>query len=789
MTKDLLKDISISFVDEEEEEDCEMKEEDQPGNGKSQLDPNDESLPKPKISDNSLVVLERRYLKKNENGEIVESPEELFIRVAHNIANVELNYNPDADVKKIERDFYEMMVNFDFLPNSPTLMNAGRELQQLSACFVLPVEDSMASIFEAIKNTALIHKSGGGTGFSFSRVRPKNDKVLSTKGISSGPISFMSVFDAATETVKQGGTRRGANMGILRIDHPDILDFITCKKDDGKISNFNISVAINENFMKKAETGEDYDLINPRTGLVEKSMNAAKVFNLIVNMAWRNGEPGIIFLDRINKDNPTPNIGMIESTNPCGEQPLLPYESCNLGSLNLTNMVKYDDGKFVVDYDKLRKTVFNSVRFLDNVIDANQYPLPEINRMTKANRKIGLGVMGFADLLIKLSIPYNSDKALEYAENIMNFIQEESKKASVSLAEERGVFPNFKGSKYDIEGGMKLRNATTTTIAPTGTISIIAGASGGIEPLFAVSFFRNVMDNDKLIETHPEFERIAKEEGFYTKSLMQKIAEKGTIRDMEEIPEWVREIFVTAHDISPKDHIIMQAAFQKYTDNAVSKTVNFPNEATPEEIEDVYKLAFQLGCKGVTVYRDGSREEQVLNIDRKKKEQQRIKIIPRERPKVTHGITEKITTSDGTLYITINFDESGLCEVFTNIGKHGSDVAAWSEAVGRLISLALRSGIDPKAVVSQMRGITSRPVWENGEQILSVPDAIGKVLSHYLMNDDKKQLPLVFAESNKAKIQSDEPKIVTRTCPDCGSMIIAESGCVVCKTCGYSDCS
>ncbi|RKY84021.1 ribonucleotide-diphosphate reductase subunit alpha [candidate division KSB1 bacterium] len=735
------------------------------------------------LSRNAQVVLERRYLKKDSNGKIIETPEEMFRRVAKNIAEVDLQYDKNADVHKKEEEFYSIIANLEFIPNSPTLMNAGRELQQLSACFVLPIEDSMDSIFETIKNTALIHKSGGGTGFSFSRIRPKNDKVLSTKGISSGPVSFMTVFDAATETVKQGGTRRGANMGILNVDHPDILEFITCKYKDYKINNFNISVAVTEDFMEKVIRDEEYDLINPRTGEVAGQLSAKKVFNLIVNLAWKNGEPGIIFLDRINRDNPTPHIGRIESTNPCGEQPLIPYESCNLGSINLSKMVTYPKGKAEIDFARLRRVVHIAVQFLDNVIDANKYPLPEIEEMTKSNRKIGLGVMGFADLLIKLNVPYNSKKAIEIGEKVMKFINDESKKASVEIAEKRGTFPNYKGSIYDIPGGLRLRNATTTTIAPTGTISIIAGCSSGIEPLYAISYIRNVLDNDQLLEIHPIFAEIAKKEGFFSIELMKNIAEKGSIQKFSEIPDNVKRIFLTAHDITPEWHVRMQAAFQQYVDNAVSKTINFPNTAKAKDVEEAFMLAYKLGCKGITVYRDGSRKHQVLSTQKKRKPISSKEIIPRERQKITRGITEKIKTSDGTLYLTINWDDEGLCEVFTNIGKHGSDVAAWSEAVGRLISLCLRSGVSPKHLVNQLIGITSHPIWQNGIQILSVPDAIGKALARYIKNDD--DLSFTIEEGPDF---STEGKVNYLTCPDCGGMIEHESGCIVCKLCGYSKC-
>jgi ribonucleoside-diphosphate reductase alpha chain len=565
---------------------------------------------KVELSVNAKHVLERRYLLRDRTGKIIETPEKMFRRVAKVIAEVDKIYDKNANVKKTEEEFYQLMTNLEFLPNSPTLMNAGTDIGQLSACFVLPVEDSIVSIFNAVRDMALIQKSGGGTGFSFSKLRPKGDIVRTTHGIASGPLSYMRIFDVATETIKQGGKRRGANMGILRVDHPDILEFINAKTKEDFLTNFNLSVAVTDKFMEAVMKDQNYDLINPRTGKSIKKLKARAVWNLLVTMAWKNGEPGIIFLDRINKFNPTPHIGQIEATNPCGEQPLLPYESCNLGSINLVKMVK--DGQ--IDWEKLRRTVRTAVHFLDNVIDVNKYPTIEIELMTKANRKIGLGVMGFADMLIALGIPYNSEKALKIAESIMKFISDEGRKASIELAKQRGPFPNFKGSRWEKEGYETMRNATVTTIAPTGTISIIAGCSSGIEPLFAVSFVRRVMEGTELMEVNQLFEKIAKERNFYSEELMKKIARIGSVQGIAEVPEDVQKLFVTAHDISPEWHVRMQAAFQKYTDNAVSKTVNLPSNATKEDVKKVFLLAYKLKCKGITVYRYGSKKEQVLYI-------------------------------------------------------------------------------------------------------------------------------------------------------------------------------
>jgi ribonucleoside-diphosphate reductase alpha chain len=736
-----------------------------------------------KLTKNALRVLEKRYLKKDEDGKVIESPEDLFRRVAKSIAEADRLYNKsETEIENTVEEFYKMLTSLEFLPNSPTLMNASRRLGQLSACFVLPVDDSMESIFDAVKHTAIIHKSGGGTGFSFSRLRPKGDIVGSTKGVSSGPVSFMTVFDTATEAVKQGGTRRGANMGILRVDHPDIESFIRCKDDNKQFNNFNISVALTDEFMKAVEEDSMYNLINPRTKKVTKTVKAREIFKLIIDHAWKNGEPGIVFIDRVNASNPTPHIGAIESTNPCGEQPLLPYESCNLGSINLAKMVREAQSgdelnrAYEVDWDKLQQTVWKSVHFLDNVIDVNKYPLQIIEKMTKANRKIGLGVMGWADMLVQLGIPYNSDKAVRLAEEVMEFIQREAKYASAKLAEERGVFPNYKGSIYD--GKIRLRNATVTTIAPTGTLSIIAGCSSGIEPLFAISYIRTVMEGTKLIETNPYFEKIIKEKGLWSRDLMERIAEKGSIKEFKEIPEDIRRVFVTAHDITPFDHIRMQAAFQRHVDNAVSKTVNFPNDAKPEDVEQVYMLAYKLGCKGVTVYRDGSREGQVLTKGNKEEKQAVTKIVPRKRPEVIKGSTRLMKTGCGNLYVTINEDEEGhLFELFTSMGKAGGCAASQSEAIGRLVSLAFRSNIEPAEVIKQLKGISCHsPAWYDGGKILSCSDAIAKALEMYKLKGKKDN--------------GDMQKVVMMigACPECGGMVEHEGGCLVCHSCGYTKC-
>jgi len=951
------------------------------------------------LSKNAIKVLEKRYLKRDEEGTLLETPREMFLRVARNISTAEKNYgHTDEEVAEIEKLFFDMMAELDFLPNSPTLMNAGKELQQLAACFVLPVGDSMEKIFEALKETALIQKSGGGVGYSFSNIRPKNDVVLSTKGVSSGPISFMTVFNAATDTIKQGGTRRGANMGILRIDHPDILEFISAKEDSTKLNNFNLSVGVTESFMKAVENGDDYDVLNPRTKEVVARYSARDIFKKIVFHAWKNGDPGIIFLDRLNRDNPTPHIGTIESTNPCvsgetyistnrgyikakelhallknnedikiifdkraleykisnkitngdlevhespeagswargekeifklvtksgyeieatpehkilttegyrsiselkkgdevliqpfkelkpgdkfidkveeiqncgikevydfnepisnsyiangivvrncGEQPLLPYEACNLGSINLAKMVKTEDGISKVDFDKLRKTVHTSIRFLDDVIDMSKYPLEKIARMVKGNRKVGLGVMGWADLLMVLGIPYNSEQALELAKEVMSFIQDESKAASRELAKQRGSFPNFEGSVYDNKEGYQVRNATTTTIAPTGTLSIIANCSSGVEPIFAISFVKNVMDNEKLLEVNPYFELVAKEMGFYSVELMEEIAGKGTIADFKEIPSSVRRVFVTAHEISPVWHVRMQATFQEFVDNAVSKTVNFPNSATEQDVEEVYMLAYRLGCKGITIYRDGSRESQVLQVEGRKAAesaegtkvspghsetkssheqvsgvQGKEKILekgkektghdtekpevhetaeihdghegeetagahnikPRPRPDITKGMTKKYSIGGcGKLYVTVNSDEDGICEVFTNTGEEGC--AALSEAVSRLISITIRSGIEIDSILKQVSGIRCITcIADEGTHVLSCPDAIGKAIEFYQKGYNKFDLNVA---SGKKSIM---------ICPEegCGGIMQPEGGCYVCRNCGFSKCS
>jgi ribonucleoside-diphosphate reductase alpha chain len=754
------------------------------------------------LTENAVAVLKKRYLKKNEKGEPVEKPIDMFRRVGSNIAEGEFRFKEGEEARALYEEskekFLGIMLSRKFMPNSPTLMNAGRELQQLSACFVLPVEDSIDGIYDTLKHQAIIHKSGGGTGFGFSRLRPKNDLVKSTMGVSSGPVSFMAIYDASTDKIKQGGTRRGANMGILRVDHPDIEEFITCKKDNDQINNFNISVAVTDAFMEAVEEDGDFDLVNPRDGEVAKTVRARDLFRQIVEGAWLNGEPGVVFIDKINDDNPTPQYP-IESTNPCSEAHLPPYDSCNLGSINLERFYREDTGD--VDWNDLRETVHAAVRFLDNVIEMNNYPLPEIDEMSRGNRRIGLGVMGFADLLIKLGITYDSEEGLAFAEKVMKFIDDEAWEESRALAEERGVMPHYEGSRHEARGD-RVRNATVTTIAPTGTISMIAGCSGGIEPLFAVAFMRRQADME-LPDVNPEFVKLANERGFYSEELMKKVAEHGSVRDIPEIPEDVRKVWVTSHDITPEWHVRMQAAFQKYTSMGISKTINLPSEATPEDVEDAYRQAYSLNCKGIAVYRDGSRDAQVLSTGKTEKPGEKPTMTPASpeaptappvsppaegqqfsslaearngRPRTLSGVTKKIQTGHGPLYVTMNDDEFGPRECFVILGKPGGTAAAFSDALGRMISLAMTHGASPAEVVHQLRGIQDgHPAGVGPSAVLSVPDGVAKAMAeHYLVDETDiktRELPIIGA------------------CPDCGSGLTRQEGCVVCHSCGYSKCS
>ena len=730
------------------------------------------------LSENAVTVLKRRYLRKDSQGKVIETPEKMFRRVAQHIAKAEKNYGASEErVKEVEETFYDLMTQFVFLPNSPTLMNAGRRLGQLAACFVLPVEDSMEGIFGALHNAAMIHKSGGGTGFSFSRLRPKNSNVGTTGGVASGPVSFMKIFNTATEQVKQGGTRRGANMAILRVDHPDVMEFIHSKGHDRDLNNFNISVGVTDAFMEAAAAQQEYDLFDPREKQPTGRLNATEVYEALVSQAWKTGDPGIIFLDRMNADNPTPALGEIESTNPCGEQPLLPMEACNLGSINLAKFVAESASGPAVDYPRLREAISWSVRFLDNTIDMSRYPLPEITDMVRGNRKIGLGIMGFADLLFQLGVPYNSEEALQAAEEVMHFIQEACHETSASLAEERGVFANWERSIFK-EKGLQRRNATTTTIAPTGTLSIIAGCSSGIEPLFALSFVRTVMDNDKLMEVNPVFEKTARERGFYRPELMDQVARKGSIHEIEEIPEDVRRVFVTAHDVSPEWHIRMQAAFQKHTDNAVSKTVNLPRDATVEDVRKVYDLAYQLRCKGVTIYRDGSKENQVLSFGQRKEEAERLMGAVLDRPETLSGFTTKIKTGYGHLYVTVTEFEGRPFEVFATIGKSGRSTTAKTEAIGRLVSLALRAGVTVDKIVDQLKGIGGEhPIFQDGGLVLSIPDAIARVLEKRYLTGD-----------NAPRFRKTEYSLLGEKCPECGQVVSFEEGCMTCHFCGFNKC-
>ena len=828
-------------------------------------------LPPAQLSENARIVLAKRYLKKDESGRPTEEPEAMFWRVARVIAEEDRNYGAsDGAVEEVARSFYELMTTGGFEPNSPTLMNAGRPLGQLSACFVLPVRDALSDgrsgIYDTLRAMALVHQSGGGTGFSFSRLRPEGDTVRSTMGVASGPVSFMRLYDASTEVVKQGGTRRGANMGILRVDHPDIREFIRCKNDTSQVTNFNISVAITDAFMRAVEAGEDYDLISPRTGEVVGQERAPEIFDMIVEGAWKTGEPGVFFIDRANEHNPVPALGGYEATNPCGEQPLLAYDVCNLGSVNVGVFAK--KGRFAtpeegIDWDAMRRVVHLSTHFLDNVIDANRYPLGEISDLAQSIRRVGLGLMGWADLLVRLGVRYDSDEGVALGRTVMRFIEEETRVASERLAETRGVFPAWEGSVWGPDatcardaGGerirpeRRLRNCNLTTVAPTGTISIIAGCSGGIEPLFAVAFMRN-QAGSMMPDVNEDFVARAKDEGWYSRTLMERIAEDGHIH-FDEVPAEVQDTFRTAHDISPEWHVRMQGAFQEHVDSAISKTTNFPFEATREDVRKIYEMAFDLGCKGVTVYRDGSRPMQVLSTGKTGQDEaaaaasaekveklsaeladarERAHLLEGEleatkarlaehdreaaasrhkrgRPPMLKGRTVKMDCPLGDLYVTVNEDDKGKpFEVFCTLGKAGGAAMADSEAIGRLISLSLRSGIPITAVRDQLRGIScDRAVGVGPQKVLSAPDAIAQALDQYLAEKEgvQEELPIDMTATVPARAATamasdtapaprgpyvDETSVALGACPECGASQLAfEEGCKKCYVCGFSEC-
>jgi len=746
----------------------------------------------------ALRVLRERYLLRKD-GEVIETPEEMCWRVAVSIAAGEGRYGrSQAAVREVAEAFYDMMVDGYFIPNSPTLMNAGKgNGLQYSACYVLPVGDSMEEIFDSVKAAAIIHKSGGGTGFAFSRLRPKDDIVSSTGGRASGPVSFLRVFNGATEAVKQGGTRRGANMGILKVDHPDILEFIDCKLDGG-ITNFNISVAATDTFMDALSRGEEYDLINPHTRKVVGRLSAREVFDRMVSAAWRTGDPGMVFIDRINASpaNPTPDLGQVEATNPCGEQPLLPNEACNLGSLNVSKFARPgDDSELSIDWDEMERVVRLAVRFLDDVIEMNPYPLPEIDATVKSNRRIGLGIMGWADLLFIMGIPYDSQEAIDLAERLMSFVKDKGHDQCAKLAEERGPFPNWSKSIYkDVR---PMRNSTVTTIAPTGTISMIAGCSSGIEPIFALAFQHRVKQPDGervLTFVNETFEAIAKARGFYSDALKEEIARRGSLHGIPGLPENAANVFKTSHDIPFEWHVRHQAAFQRYTDNGVSKTINLPNDASEEDVASAYRLAWELGCLGITVFRDGCKGEQVLNVGLGKKDKSPAQLptagqqVIRPRPHSLAGKTYRKETPIGTAFITVNETEDGEpFEVFVQVGKGGSDTMAVAEALGRLISLTLRlpSPLTPQRrleeVISQLSRIGgAQPMGFGAGKVLSLPDALGRTLAEHIG-----QVKVAGPPSTKA----DERRRIGDLCKECGqATFVYEEGCKKCLSCGFNEC-
>ena len=764
----------------------------------------------PDISENAMVVLEKRYLRKNDKGEIVENPSQMFRRVARAIAETELLYNSNADVAHWEDAFYEPMARMEFVPNSPTLMNAGTGAGTLSACFVIGLEDSMDGIMETAKEAALVQKFGGGTGFALSKIRPKGAPISTTHGRACGPVAVLRHLSSVSTLVTQGGKRDGANMAVMDVHHPDILDFITCKTTEGQIHNFNISVGVSEEFMQAVEREEDYELRDPQTGEVVGKLNAADVFSRMIEGAWLNGEPGAIFLDQVNRDNPTLHVGRMTATNPCGEQPLLPYESCNLGSINLARFVVERDRQPAVDWDRLKETVQVATRFLDNVIDANRYSVPEIERMTKLTRKIGLGVMGFADMLVILGIPYNSQEGIDLGREVMRFIRQESDNTSEELAGERGVFPAYEGSSFQKQGRM-MRNACRLTVAPTGTISMIAGCSSGIEPLFSLCYHKhNILEGQSLLYIDANFEDVARQDDFYSDELMEYLADGGSIQDRDEdVPEWVRDVFVTAADISPQDHVRMQAAFQDSVDAGISKTINFPNSATREDVRMSYLLAWKLGCKGITVYRAGSREAEVLTTgvagrggtDVEEDATTGLAVRPRtimDRPRSVQGVTERVRTGHGNMYVNITYYDGRPFEVFSTLGKAGGCDSAQLEAISRLASLALRSGIATEQIIEQLRGITCCPTWDDGTLVRSAPDAVALALSRQTEAPEPQALQAPQPRSATAIAVQQELFFKAEangngrqnTCPECPAFLIHQEGCERCSDpqCGYERC-
>jgi ribonucleoside-diphosphate reductase alpha chain len=770
----------------------------------------------PHLTDNALAVLKHRYFLKNDKFEIVEDEKDMFRRVAKAIAAPDKNYGAsDLQVAETESAFYNMMGRLEFVPNSPTMMNAGTDQGTLSACFVLPLEDSMTGIMKTATDIAMVQKFGGGTGVPLSNLRQKGAHISTTHGKACGPIAVLKHLSSVSTMITQGGKRDGANMAVMSVHHPDIEEFIDCKAQEGDIHNFNISVGATDAFMNAVRDGGTVDSIDPSTGEVIEQKDARALFQKIVEGAWRNGEPGMIFMDEVNRTQPAPHLGDMEATNPCGEQPLLPYESCNLGSINLTKMLTYGAEGAEIDWNRLRDTVALAAHFLDNTIDANGYSVPEIERMNMLTRKTGLGVMGFADMLVRLGVPYDSEEGVEIGRQVMSFIAREARTESERLAEQRGPFLAWEGSRAQIAGMKPQRNACQLTVAPTGTISMIAGCSSGIEPIFALAFRKqNILDGQTLYYVDNAFEAVAQAEGFYSDDLAEWLSQGNSLQKSPDVPEWVKEVFSTAPDIAPDWHVRMQAAFQESTDAAISKTINFPNEATVQDVENTYLQAWQSGCKGITVYRAGSREKEVLTAGTSEKSDVAVLdaeveadhvLVPRQRPSQVRGVTERVRTSHGNMYITINFDENGKpFEVFTALGKAGSSDSAQLEGISRLVSMALRAGVETESIISQLRGITDEPVWSEGTLVRSAPDAVALALSRaagsepanpyseqyalFQKEDMKGGVAEPIAQAPSLPVLKDPGLTSWGLCPDCSGPLIYQEGCQMCRECGFSKC-